>query len=202
MLLDYLDISCQCSGGINGPTRLINLSVWSHVSVTPPSSSSSIFLAFNSSGLLGSLGPRQLVNSVETKVFNRSRYWLYSSTSLWPAPCNKIWSTFAGKKRKGYNNKGGAQTFCLGRPAKMMWSTLARKSFPLVMVSCENFHQHQSTPKNAFWNIQWVDQVSGLVWQFKACCAVHFLIAKLWCSSAQFSVMNNEKKSTRKEIGR
>ena len=42
----------------------------------------------------GSLGPRQLVSSVETKVFNRSRYWLYSSTSLWPAPWKKTsWST-------------------------------------------------------------------------------------------------------------
>ena len=63
--------------------------------VLPPSPSffSSSFLAFNSSGLLGSLGPRQLVNSVETKVFNRSRYWLYSSTSLWPAPCKVMWST-------------------------------------------------------------------------------------------------------------
>ena len=29
---------------------------------------------------------RQLVSSVDTNVFNRSRYWLYSSTSLCPAP--------------------------------------------------------------------------------------------------------------------
>ena len=30
----------------------------------------------------------QLVSSWDTNVFNLSRYWLYNSTSLWPAPWN------------------------------------------------------------------------------------------------------------------
>ncbi|MPD05532.1 hypothetical protein E2C01_101280 [Portunus trituberculatus] len=30
---------------------------------------------------------RQLTSSTDTNCLRRSRYWLYSSTSLWPAPC-------------------------------------------------------------------------------------------------------------------
>lgn len=31
----------------------------------------------------------QLFSSIVTNFFKRSRYWLYSSMSLWPAPCKK-----------------------------------------------------------------------------------------------------------------
>lgn len=41
---------------------------------------------------------RQLVSSVDTNVFNRSRYWLYSSTSLCPAPSTQSGSTALGQR--------------------------------------------------------------------------------------------------------
>lgn len=41
---------------------------------------------------------RQLVSSVDTKVFNLSRYWLYSSTSLCPAPSTQSGSTALGHR--------------------------------------------------------------------------------------------------------
>jgi hypothetical protein len=37
-------------------------------------------------GAGGGLFRCQLVSSTDTNCFRRSRYWLYSSTSLWPAP--------------------------------------------------------------------------------------------------------------------
>lgn len=38
----------------------------------------------------------QLLSSTEMNFFNRSKYWLYSSTSLWPAPSTHSGSTALG----------------------------------------------------------------------------------------------------------
>ena len=89
---------------------------------------------FGAFGVLG--GPRQLVSSVETKVFNRSRYWLYSSTSLWPAPCNVIWSDI----------------IVFNKPKTVSFSTIFLCHYIISLLGSA-FRNYYSTIWSSFWTL-------------------------------------------------
>ena len=55
----------------------------------------------------------QLVSSWATNVFNLSRYWLYSSTSLWPAPWQWLYRDFQLSRNFSFQSLLCSQTITL-----------------------------------------------------------------------------------------